>query len=286
MSKRLWTISLLATVMIAAASGLGYGMPSLAGPTGIVSVPTAAVAPEGQLQVALTFQSQEMCQEMYGTGLEVDYWALNGLTGVSDEAELWGAYALADQETPTASETAHLWAIGGKYQLAREPEDEASLAVGASLEKWSDALWANASAMYGSMSDVDIVKAYIVATKDLTPMNGEAWEWGGETRMLGSVGVMYIDVDPDAGDSMSLTRPFVGLEFVGAGGTTLGMEYRWKDNDMDAKAVFSAVLCHRVSPEMELEVGTTNAGPGGLGLDDQDIFVRVGYTFPLGGEAD
>jgi len=276
MRMRCWTITLLAALFLAAGSAVGHAIPSLAGPTGIVSVPTAAIAPMDQLQTALTYQSQEM----YGGGVDVDYWALNVLTGVAKEAELWGAYALADQDSPTVSETAHVWAIGGKYQLTREPEDQASLAVGASLEKWSDSMF-----MYGGMTDVDIVKAYIVATKDFTPLTGEAWEWSsqGGTRMLGSVGLLYIDVDPDIGESESLTRPFVGLEFVGAGGTTLGLEYRWKDDDLDQKAVFSAVLRHRLSPKVEVEVGTTNAGPGGLGLDDQDIFVRLGYNIPLGG---
>ena len=287
MRMRLWTITLMAALLVVAGSTAALAIPSLGGPTGIVTVPTAAVAPMDQLQMALTYQSQEMAQEMYGgsASMDVDYWALNVLTGVAPEAELWGAYALADQESPTMSETATMWAIGGKYQLTREPEDEASLAIGASLEKWSDALWASGSSMYGSLTDVDIVKAYIVATKDFTPLTGEGWEWasGGGTRMLGSVGILYIDVSPDEGDGDNLTRPFVGLEFVGVGGTTLGLEYRWKDDDLDQKAVFSAVLRHRLSAEVEAEVGTTNAGPGGLGLDDQDIFVRLGYTVPLGG---
>jgi len=273
MTKQFWTLSVLAVFMIAAGSSIAVAMPSLGGPTGIVSVPTAAIAPSDQLQTALTYQSQEM----YGGLVDVDYWALNVLGGVADTAELWGAYALANQETPTDSETAHMWAFGGKYQFAREPEDTASLAVGASLEKWSDTM-----AMYGAVTDVDVIKAYIVATKDFTPMGGESWEWtDGGTRTLGTLGLMYIDIDPDAGESESLTKPFVGLEFIGAGGTTLGLEYRWKDSDIDEDAVFSAVLRHPFTPEWEVEVGTTNAGPGGIGLDDQDIFVRVGYTIPM-----
>ncbi len=99
--------------------------------------------------------------------------------------------------------------------------------------------------------------------------------------MLGSVGIMYINLDPDVGDSESLTRPFVNLEFTGEGGTTLGLEYRWKDDDMDCKAVFSAVLRHPLSEETTVEVGTTNASPTGLGLDDQDWFVRIGMDLPM-----
>jgi hypothetical protein len=273
MTKTSWTLPLLAALVLVAAGGAAHAIPSLGGPTGIVSVPNALVAPAGQLQTALTYQSMEM----YGGDIDSTYWALNVLSGIGGVAELWAAYAIADQEGPTDSETANMWALGGKYQFTREPEDQAALAVGASIENWSDL------AMYdGSFDDVGVIKAYIVATKDFTPMTTGSWEWNeGSTRMLGSLGLMYIDVDPDAGDSESLTRPFVGLEFIGAGGTTLGLEYRWKDDDLDAKAVFSAVLRHKFSREIEAEVGTTNAGPSGIGLDDQDFFVRVGYNFPM-----
>jgi hypothetical protein len=270
MTKTFWTLPLVVALLVVA-GGAAYAIPSLGGPTGIVTVPTAAVAPNGQLQTALTYQSQEMYTA------DVSLWQLQALAGVSDEAELWAAYALADQDGPTAAETANMWAFGGKVQLASEPEDDTSLAVGASLEKWSDILTEM------GLGDANVWKAYVVATKDFTPMASESWEWSAqsETRMLGSVGILYASVDPDGGESESLTRPFVGFEFIGAGGTALGLEYRWKDNTLDEKAVFSAVLTHAVSPEFEVQVGTTNAGPGGFGLDDQDIFVRVGYTVPM-----
>jgi hypothetical protein len=255
-------------------------MPSLGGPTGIVSVPNALVAPPGQLQAALSFQSQT--NSMYSADVDVSMWQLNVLAGVSQGAELWAAYALADQDTPTASETAHMWALGGKYQFTSEPKDQAALAVGMSMEKWSDLMLA--SDMYGGgLGDVDVLKAYIVATKDFTPMPTGSWETGGSTtRILGSLGIMYVNIDPSGADSETMTRPFVGVEFLGTGGTNLGLEYRWKDDDIDAKAVFSAVLTHRFSPKLEAQIGTTNAGTSGIGLDDQDIFVRLGYTFPMG----
>lgn len=279
MMRKLCTLALLAALAVFAAGGAAQAMPSLGGPTGIVSVPNALVAPQGQLQAALSFQSQS--QEMYGGGVDVSIWQLNLLAGVTKQAELWAAYALADQESPTASETAHLWALGGKYQLTSEPKDQAALAIGASMESWSDL--AGAGDMYGlSVGDVDVIKAYIVATKDFTPMTGGTWEYNNTTtRILGSLGIMYAKVDPDLGDSESMTRPFVGLEFIGTGGTDLGLEYRWKDDDLDAKAVFSAVLTHKFSNKIEAQIGTTNAGPAGIGLDDQDIFVRLGYTFPM-----
>ncbi len=278
MQKTLWTLPLMVALLLVAGTG-AYAIPSLGGPSGIVSVPNAAIAPMGQLQTALTYQSQEVeAQGMYGGAgtMDVDLWQLQALTGVSDEAELWAAYALADQDSATVSETASMWAIGAKMQLANEPEDNTALAIGGSIESWSDL-------MASMPQDVNAYKLYVVATKDFTPMGGESWEWasGAGTRILGSLGVLYISVDPDLGDSESLTRPFVGLEFISAEGTALGLEYRWKDSDLDAKAVFSAVLTHPVSPEFEIQVGTTNAGPCGLALSDQDVFVRLGYNVPM-----
>jgi len=280
MTRKFWTLALLAAFTVVAAGGAAYAIPSLGGPTGIVTVPNALVAPPGQLQTALTYQSQT--NSMYDADIDVSIWAVNVLAGVSQGAELWAAYALADQDSPTASETAHMWALGGKYQLTSEPKDQASLAIGASMEQWSD-LVLGADMYGGGVGDIDVLKAYIVATKDLTPMTTGGWEVGGSTtRILGSLGLMYVNVDPDAGDDESMTRPFVGVEFIGTAGTSLGLEYRWKDDDIDQKAVFSTVLTHRFSPEFEAQIGTTNAGPSGIGLDDQDVFVRLGYTFPMG----
>jgi len=58
--RKLCTLALLAALAVFAAGGAAQAMPSLGGPTGIVSVPNALVAPQGQLQAALSFQSQEM----------------------------------------------------------------------------------------------------------------------------------------------------------------------------------------------------------------------------------
>ncbi len=269
MTKRIWTLPMLAIVLIALGSGSSFAIPSLGGPTGVVSTPTAMVAPTGDLQAAISYQSLSM--------YEADStWALQALAGVTDQAELWAAYTRV-----RGGEASHLWGVGGKLQLTKEPKDGATLAVGASYGVWSS------MAMAEGMYDVTYKNAYIVVTKDLTPVGGQGWEWGpgGGTKMLGSLGLMYINLNPDiAGVSTeSLTRPFVNMEFIGAGGTTLGLEYRWKDSDMDEKGVFSAVLRHPMSDTVTAEVGTTNASPGGLGMSDQDWFIRLGVNLPMGG---
>ncbi len=283
MNRTLWILPLLAAFVIAVSGGAAYAIPSLAGPTGIVSTPNALLAPPDKLQTALTYQQQEFAVGMYS--VDVNLWQLNVLAGVSEEAELWAAYALVDQETPTESENATMWALGGKYQLTTEPEDQASLAVGASYEAWSDSALMTTMSMYGGggFEDFGVLKLYVVATKDFTPETGSSWEWAdGTIQMLASLGLMYMKVDPDSGSSESMTRPFIGLEFVGAGGTSFGLEYRWKDADIDMDGVFSAMVRHAFSPEVEAEIGVTNAGPSGIGLDDQNFYISVGYSFPMG----
>lgn len=295
MTKRLCASSLLAVVLITAAASTGLAIPSLYGPTGIVSVPNAEIAPVGELQTALTYASRDRevgSMGMYGTAeLDEDMWGLNALAGVSREAELWIAYAMTDQDTPTVSIDADVWAIGGKYQITSQANDDfADTAIGASYESWSDLVLGVGSAsmgMYGSSSalvdDADVFKAYLAITKDFTPMSDELWQWdSGGTRILGTLGLMYINFSPDSVSSESLTEPYLGLEFIGVGGTSLGLEYRFDDDTLDTDGVFSAVLTYDPATEWSAQIGTTNAGPGGLGLDDQDFFVRVGYDIPLG----
>jgi len=298
MSMRLWTIPVLVALLLSAAGGVGFAIPSLNGPTGIVTVPNAYVAPKDTVDYALSYQKFKVMNliestNMYGASVltetpqDMTAWSLQALAGVADKAELWAAYQSIQNHDDSS-----IWGIGGKVQLAKEPEDSTSLAVGAGYKNWIDAFVTEVtttSTMYlpivlsSTAEDAKIWNAYIVASKDFTPMKGEKWEWGpgGGTRMIGSVGLLYFNADVP-GASQSLTRPFLGAEFVGAAGTALGLEYRWKDTDLDEKAVFSAVLRHEFSPEFTGEIGSTNANPVGLGLDDQNWFLRVGYHARIG----
>ena len=299
MRNRLFTFVMMVALVVGVSVAC-VAMPSLGGPTGVVTVPTADAAPVGEFQLALSYQSVDATSlwgDMLGLPVpedleDISLRSLQVLTGVSEEAELWAAFSDVSNRDEASG-----WAIGGKYLLVKNAEESASLAVGGSWEDWSvelaERMWQTGSiydpplvtiTMPAQDVDLKVTRAYLVATKDFTPMGAEDWEWGGGagTRMLGSLGVMYVNIDPDGGDDASLTEPFVALQFVDAGGTSLGLEYRWDDDELDVDAVFSAVLSYPFSPEWTVEVGTTNASPGGLGLEDQDFFVRVGYCVPMG----
>lgn len=293
MNKRLWALPVLAALLLAAGGGVGFAMPSLGGPTGIVSVPTAEIAPPNTLQTALSYQAFKV-KEIEAAGMyapattrneDFTAWSLQGLAGITDMAELWAAYTAVRNENDS-----HVWGIGGKFAFTKEPEDTAALAIGASYQEWVDGLEIATTSMYGGVpetitTDAKVLKAYLVATKDFTPMKSEKWEWGpgAGTRMLGTVGLLYLRADPGVGEAETLTRPFIGFEFLGAGGTSIGLEYRWQDDNLDEKAVFSAAVQHRFSDQVSVEIGTTNADSLGIGTGDQDFFARVGYSFKMKG---
>jgi hypothetical protein len=278
-------------------SGVGSPMPSLGGPTGIVTVPNALIAPRS-LEMALSYQKLTTGEGMYdeddtvmalidvvtptgvttSNGEDQTVWSLQALARMAERAELWAAYS-----TIRDGDDAHMWGVGGKLALTREPQDAISLALGASYQQLSNSLsmYSEGLGDFDIEADQKVTKAYLVATKDLTP--------GAGTHTLASAGLMYMRArasasafDMSFSESESLTRPFIGLEFMTPRGSGLGLEYRWEDDILDSKAVMSAVLRLALSKEFNAEIGTTNADPVGFGMDDQNFFFRLGYSVPLG----
>jgi hypothetical protein len=289
MSKRVWLLPALAILLVAVGGSAAFAVPSLGGPSGIVSVPNALVAPVGQASAAVSWQAMKetISTEMYeATTDDFSAWSLQVLGGVASGAELWAAYSTANDFLDSSA-----WGIGGKFQFVREPESPVTAAIGAAYKARSgDANIAEAVGEYESIDlDDTLWEAYLVASKDFTP-TGLTTEWAAGTRIVGTAGLLWAQVNRDvtigalSGEAdETLVEPFVGVEFMGTQGTTLGLEYRWKDSDVDQKAVFSAVLRQCFKNGFFGEVGTTNADQLGLGLDDQDFFVRAGYVFAFGG---
>lgn len=299
MSKRMWVLTVLAALLVAS-SGIGYAMPSLRGGTGVVSVPNALVAPVGDLQVAASYQA---ANASLVSGLETyepiddsyNVWSLQALAGVAEGAELWAAYSADNSDFDFST-----WAIGGKYQFYTDPGTGAKFALGAAYRSGSGE--ASMIINIGEYEVPDYVAAdievdanatdvYLAVTNDFASMAGSEWCPG--AKLLGTAGLIWKNLDGDITattesevleDSFdeSLLRPFVALQWISADNTWLGLEYRWEDDDLDADPVFSAVLGHDFGNGFSGEVGTTNSDPLGFGLDDQDWFVQLGYTFNMG----
>jgi len=265
MRSGLWLPFALALSLLAVSAPAGHAILSLGGPTGLVSVPNAHVAAPGQLDLALGYETLEVQADAFGMyGPEEDYtiWQFQALRGVSDEAEVWAAYSSIDNRLDGSA-----WGFGGKWQFVRQP-----VAVAAGISYHTVDLSTSAAD-----ADTDAWKAYVVATKDLTPNEPDL-------QILGTVGLMFMDVDVSAPylglrgpfDEL-LTEPFLGVELVSAGGTTAGVEYRW-DDDVEPDAVLSAMLRTPLSEGAFWEIGTTNARLVGLGSEERGGIVRVIFT--------
>jgi hypothetical protein len=273
MNNRLWMLALMAALLVGAA-GAAYAVPSLGGPTGIVALPTTDIAGMRDLETAATYQPLEIASP---TGADdARAWSLQVLRGVSDEAELWGAYSRV-----TDGSDSDLWRLGGKYKMKGFWGEDVQFVVGGSIARWIDGFglpWVHAVGMY--TSDVDVKKFYAVASRELTPI-APGWQRGPRgTRVIANVGLLYMSIDPDEGGAESSARPFVAVE-IKEGDSVIGLEYRMKDNDLDNKAVFSAVLRRPGGNNFFWEIGTTNASPIGLGMEDQEFFARICFDLPM-----
>jgi hypothetical protein len=253
-------LSVLALALVAG-SGAGLAYPTLGGPTGGAVLPDAMVVPPGQLDLAWDWTkiNQAAGLEMY----DITVMPLRVVYGAGSGAELWGAWTRIDN-----GESVDGWGFGAKYQFMREPKDSVNLAAGAGWNRLENS------------GEETVWNAYLVATKDLTPTGTEGWAWEPEgTKILGSLGVLWMDFDEF---NESLFEPFVALDFIGARGTSLGLEYRFKDSSIDDKAVFSAVVRHPFTQNLSLQVGVTNGAIGGIGLEDMDLFAGICYRTGVG----
>lgn len=275
---RLWLSLLLSAVLLAAGAASALAIPSVAGPTGIVNLPTANTAPANEVQFGVGYRSIEMY-----TDVDVSLWSFQVLKGVADDAELWVGYQRASN-----GEDTDVWEFGGKYLIGEDLFPRTGflggtkIAIGASMGRWTDAI-----GMYADdpliPTDVETLRSYLVATKQIIPTYGGEWEWGEfpGTRIFGTAGLMYLRVSPGLGETDSLIEPFFGVEIMGTRNLTLALEYRLKDSDLEDDSVFSVLFRRPFGDSTIGEVGLTNASPIGLGQGKSDLFVRFGYRVPL-----
>ncbi len=241
-------------------------MPSLGGPTGVVSLPNAITMPADGWQAALSYQGMRASSwGMYQAPDDLGVWSLQAAHRVNDTSELWASYSSATDHVGSRT-----WGLGGKKMFTHFQGEGPFVAVGASHHKWGDAFGEGWSADDPARPDANVTKAYAVVTGSLAH---EGWASG----LLGTGGLMGLGFDPNRGRSRSLMRPFVALQFVGWG-TVLGLDYRWPDAPLDAEPVLSAAIRQVLSHELTVELGTTNASPVGTGLSAQRLFLRLSHT--------
>ena len=279
---RPWLPVVLAAVLLAVSGASALAIPSLGGPTGIALLPTAKIAPVNEWQTAVGYRSFTTTYMYAFEDVDMSLWTFSALKGVASDAELWIAFTRGSN-----GEDTDIWEYGGKYLLSERllPRTgvlaDTDIAIGASLGRWTDS--PTSMPPPRDYSDTETLRAYFVVTTQLVPGDAGDWEWGTapSTRIIGTAGILYLRVDPDALDSDTLFRPFLGVEVIGQNDLTLALEYRFKDSGIEDDALFSALIRYPIDRSTSLEVGLSNASPIGLALGEEDLFVRLGYSFPV-----
>jgi len=250
----LWIMALL---MLCAASAWAY--PTLDGASGLITLPTAEVTPVGAVDLAVDYTSIDFWGDVCPVG-ETKMYPVRINAGVAENLEFSANYTFLNDEDNALT---HIWSVGAKFALLTEAEDGVGLALSGSGGKLQ--------AEDGD-NDVSLRRATLALTKSF-PVDDSI------TAKV-TAGAAYLKIGNWFDDSY--IKPYLGLELVGAKGANLGLEYRWKDSNIDQKAVFSAVVRLPLMPEAEnsplwLEVGSTNGSI--VGFDDQDFFGGVCYRF-------
>jgi|WetSurMetagenome_2_1015567.scaffolds.fasta_scaffold120235_2 hypothetical protein len=252
-----YSVLLVALVLVILAVG-AWAYPDLQGATGLVTLPTAGVAPVDTINFALDYQKMSDDVKIYPA-------RLNG--GVTDRLELSAVYAKADGDVFGFVPINNFWEVGTKYAFMTEPKNKFALAVGGA--------YGNVDVDY--FDNVTVSKLYAVISKNL----GKALGDKKTIDLKAHAGLIWAKVDDPM--DVTLTRPFVGLEVCGKNKSSLALEYRWKDSNLEPKALFSAALRYPLGTGLNqplwLEAGTTNGGLMGYGSQDSKLFVGVAYSF-------
>jgi hypothetical protein len=251
---RFWTMLLVGILLVlgtTAVLAVGDNYVNMNGATGVVTLSTAEIAALNSVNLAVAYRPR--------TDENVTTARVN--VGIAKNTELWAGYQWWDNEWND-----RVWNVGAKYRFLTQDTSGVDLAIGVGYHKntW-DSDW---------VDEEHATTAFLAVSKDLikeVPANG--------VQVRGTAGVQYQRFEEDDWD-FDFTKPYVALEIIGTQGWNLGLEYRWKDNDWDEKAPFSAVLRYQV-PDQPLwfELGTTNSPWIGWGEDTQKTFFGVGYAF-------
>jgi hypothetical protein len=247
----------LITVLLVLCAVGAWGYPNFNGESGIVSLPNTAVAPVGTVNLAVSYE------KMYESGVDMKIWPARVNAGIADKLELSGSYTKYDTDPDFLN---YQWSAGLKYAVLQEPTDQLGLAIGGSYGKV-------VSEFEGSLP---ITRAYLALSKEFDVVKDP------ENAIKGrfTAGWAYIKFGSPV--DRNISKPFAALEFTGDTGATLGLEYRWKDSEMEDDAVFSAVARAPITPDKAwwAEIGTTNTFYGATALfDKQKTFYGIAYQF-------
>ena len=240
-----------------ATATVAHAYPTLVGPTGAGNLPTAAVAPAGQLDIAADFDNTKNS----GLGIKNAY-PVRVLYGITRDWEIGGGYRFnkvndVDANTWNAnvkyivplSLAGFTWSLGGLYARTQQT-----------------------ALPFTATKDITGEQAYIVG--DYT------FPLGKSTTLTGTVGVNWTRIDTGANKAsqfryygaanLGLTKQISLVADVQSKNTSLG----------DATSLFSAALRYAPSSTISGEAGISNGALNGLLAEPRGrFFAGVNFTF-------
>lgn len=261
-------------VMLASAT---FAYPSLLGPNGGATLPTAATTAQGQFNIAVNYQfnGETMTYEYEGiteTDDVSDMLNIALLYGIAPNFEVGANYnnqsvdwtATDGYDTISGDEGMSNWGLNAKYAF-NDVFAGTNVAVGGVYQSFE-------------MNDMNVWQVYGVATKAFM----EAGE--GATGVSGSLGLNYTSFDRDNDENNNATRLFAGLDVAFANNLSLLAEYQTKKSDFEDKAMTSIALRYPFTPSLTAQVAFTNSYRGLAGAEDNDLMLGLNYAF--GGAAE
>ena len=257
--KKLFTLGIALAFACAA-----YAYPTLTGPTGLATLPTAAVAPAGQLQIAADYYDTEgdstiPLRVLYGVGGNLEFGLLYAFSNQSMVLEVEDDFALTFDADNT-------WGLNAKYAL---PVDLAGFQFAAGAQYLTSDFAVTVVDLLGEFPteelasiDTNTTQVYLVGTRAFT-LGGD-----GSPALNGTLGLNWTRMKLDlTGEeivpesiSESGFRFFGGLEALFANNLSLAVEFQTEEEDLgDTDMLWSFVGRYPFTPSLSAQIGYTNA---------------------------
>lgn len=263
-------------VILLMLAGAAFAYPSLLGPTGGANLPVAGVIGKGKIALAADYYqtSETIVNENAQTKTTSEFsntYPMRLLYGLTENIEVGVRFDSQDLETTTLDKTVsntsksnssfNTWSVFAKYLLPVEPFGFA-IAPGA---------------VYSDIADTEQTfwQLFLVGSRVLYDNSARG------TVLRGSLGANYTREDSgSAAKNPSAFRGYLDLDLTLANKLNITGEYQTKDTDLDVDPLTTLVVRYPLSNVISVELGTTNAGRGGLKMSSEhNLFAGVNCTF-------
>lgn len=263
--KKMLVLGLAAGLL--AIAGAAFAYPTLAGPSGLVSLPNAEVVKSGLFDVAVDYYNTKentTFVDDLGNTFTVEgknSWPIRALYGFDNTFEIGAAY---DADAIVGK---GFWNLNAKWKTPLK------------FGGWDWAL----GALYGQSSSVHVLTESSKFTASQVYFAGTGCLPLGEgaPAIYTTVGVNWTQVK-FFGDKNDGIRFYLGADAMVAPKINILAEYQTKLNDLDVEAMWGAALRYAITPALSAQVGVSN-GPI-VGAGKSKFFVGVEYAFGLSGE--